>query len=279
MEDKKYSKKELKQFTIYDIQDACVVLGTLISGVMINLEKYKEYAAEAKILLKNIEAEYIPAKEYDDINDKLLYRKKEILKLSADHQKSSFSYIDFRKILEKKGYLKSPLLEDVKVILNDMLDIRNWTFHNPQSMLVAAKEAAEKNIPKEFRGMVKIQPQLNPVIITKVEKYELIKLASLVMYSEKSISDFEKVLESMKNDYQEMYDYISGKQLVMGPFGFTSNVQYCERFITSSISDYQSDVAQISMAIQKSKYDGSEENYKKWVVRLEDIDENTSDKE
>ena len=147
-----------------------------------------------------------------------------------------------------------------------MLDIRNWTFHNPQSMLVAAKEAAEKNIPKEFRGMVKIQPQLNPVIITKVEKYELIKLASLVMYSEKSISDFEKVLESMKNDYQEMYDSISGKQLVMGPFGFTSNVQYCERFITSSISDYQSDVAQISMAIQKSKYDGSEENYKKFKL-------------
>lgn len=31
--------------------------------------------------------------------------------------------------------------------------------------------------------------------------------------------------------------------------------------------DYHSDIAQISMAIQKSKYDGTEEKYREWVIR------------
>ena len=66
------------------------------------LEKYKEYASEAKTLLENANSEYILAKNYDDINDKLLFRQYEILKLFADHQSSSFSYIDLRKLLKKR---------------------------------------------------------------------------------------------------------------------------------------------------------------------------------
>lgn len=59
----------------------------------VNLEKYKEYASEAESLLESTQEEYVPAKEYDDVNDKLLYRQREILKFTADHQSSSFSYI------------------------------------------------------------------------------------------------------------------------------------------------------------------------------------------
>ena len=36
------SKQQFKQFTINSIQDACLALGMLISGVIVNLEKYKE---------------------------------------------------------------------------------------------------------------------------------------------------------------------------------------------------------------------------------------------
>lgn len=67
------SKKKLKQFTIDNIQDGCIALSMLITGVIVNLEKYKEYAEEAEQLLSNIDLECIPAKMYDDINDKLLY--------------------------------------------------------------------------------------------------------------------------------------------------------------------------------------------------------------
>ena len=91
------SKQQFKQFTINSIKDACLALGMLISGVVVNLEKYKEYATEAELLLEKTDGEYVPAKEYESVNDKLLFRQREILKLTADHQSSSFSYIDLRK--------------------------------------------------------------------------------------------------------------------------------------------------------------------------------------
>ena len=95
------TKQQFKQFSITCAEDACIALGTLISGVSVNLEKYKEYASEAEALSESINQEYVPAKEYDDVNDKLLYRQREMLKLTADYQSSSFSYIDLRKILRK----------------------------------------------------------------------------------------------------------------------------------------------------------------------------------
>ena len=46
------SKQQFKQFSINSTQDACLALGMLISGVVINLGKYKEYASEAEALLE-----------------------------------------------------------------------------------------------------------------------------------------------------------------------------------------------------------------------------------
>ena len=68
----KGTKQEYKRFNVDSIQNACLVMGMLISGVIVHLEKYKEYASEAKTLLENANSEYILAKNYDDINDKLL---------------------------------------------------------------------------------------------------------------------------------------------------------------------------------------------------------------
>lgn len=110
------TKQQFKQFSITCAEDACLVLGMLISGITVNLEKYKEYASEAESLLESTQEEYVPAKEYDDVNDKLLYRQREILKFTADHQSSSFSYIDLRKILEKHKYISSPLSEEMSAI-------------------------------------------------------------------------------------------------------------------------------------------------------------------
>lgn len=262
------SKKKLKQFTIDNIQDGCLALSMLITGVIVNLEKYKEYAEEAEQLLSNADSECIPAKAHDDINDKLLYRQREILKLCADHQNSSFAYIDLRKILEKQGYLTTSLSEEAAGILNELLDVRNWTFHNPQSLLVAAKEAAEKNIPDELKGIATIVPQLNPVLIRKIDAYDLLTLASLTIHTQRRISQFETILNCMKSDYQEMFNSIENKPLLLGVNGFTSDIQYIDRHVVAHLDDYNSDVAQISMAIQKSKYDGSDELFNKWVVRF-----------
>ena len=64
-------KKHYKRFSIESVHDACSVLGMLISNVTINLEKYEDYASEALDLLEKADAEYIDAKQYDAINDKL----------------------------------------------------------------------------------------------------------------------------------------------------------------------------------------------------------------
>ena len=263
------NKQQFKQFTINSIQDACLVLGMLISGVSLNLDKYKEYALEAESLLCRTESKLIPAKEYDDINDKLLFRQREMLKYTADHQSSSFSYIDLRKLLENRKYITAQLSQDTIDTLSELLDIRNWTFHNPQSMMVAAREAAEKNIPAELAGIAQVIPQLNPILIQKNTHYETLMLFSLVFHARQRITQFEMILESMKSDYQTMYDSIEGKQYLLTPQGFSSTVQYVEVTHTASLSDYSSDIAQISMAIQKSKYDGSAAKFKDWVVRFE----------
>ena len=44
-------------------------------------------------------------------------------------------------------------------------------------------------------------------------------------------------------------------------------VQYCRQKVILGIDDYGSDIAQISMAIQKSKYDGSDDKFNDWVIR------------
>ena len=162
----------------------------------------------------------------------------------------------------------TPLSDDMTRVLNELLEIRNWTFHNPQSRMVAAKEIAEKNVPDKLEESVKIVPQLNPVIIEKVGKYELIILASLIIHVEKRIEQFETIIKNMKSDYQEMHNCIEDKTLLMTPHGLSSKVQYIERTITRSLIGDQTDIAQISMAIQRSKYDGTEEAFKEWSVSL-----------
>lgn len=261
------TKQQFKQFNISCAEDACLAMGTLISGVSINLDKYKEYAIEAEALLEILDGEFVLAKDYDDVNDKLLYRQREILKFTADHQSSSFSYIDLRKLLEKNNYLTSQLSEEIAGILSELLDVRNWTFHNPQSLMVAAKEAATRDIPDELKGIAQITPQLNPVIVRKISKYELAYLASLILHTQKRIEQFEKVLVSMKNDYQQIYDSVENKPFLMTTEGFSDRVQYVELNGISRLSDYHSDIAQISMAIQKSKYDGTDKKFDEWVIR------------
>ena len=263
-----------KQFPINCKEDACFVLESLISSVIINIEKYKEYTEEAIALLDNTTTEYVPAKLYDDVNDKLLYRQREILRFTADYQSSSFSYLNLRKIIEKKRYITDSLSPEVNAILSEFLDLRNWSFHNPQSLMVANKEAAEKNNPNVLKWQIKITRMLNPVIVPITDKYEIIMLASLTDHSQIRIEQFETILSSMKKDYETMYDSLDNIPYNVTPTGLSKKVEYIKRFYTSSLTDISSDAAQISMAIQKSKYDGSDEAFNKWVIRPEIKDEN-----
>lgn len=67
--------------------------------------------------------------------------------------------------------MKRELLPESNKILNELLDVRNWSFHNVQSMLTADLELAKNSVPEELRESVEIRPMLNPVIIRKVKSY------------------------------------------------------------------------------------------------------------
>ena len=77
----------------------------------------------------------------------------------------------------------------------------------------------------------------------------------------------------MKSDYQEMFDSIEDKPYIMTAEGLSSEVQYVEVHTAAGLSDQASDTTQISMAIQKSKYDGSEEKFKEWIFRFGNVTE------
>ncbi len=50
MSKKKKSPKNYKQYPIYKLEEGMVVLGSLISGVAVNLKKYKTYGEEVSAL-------------------------------------------------------------------------------------------------------------------------------------------------------------------------------------------------------------------------------------
>jgi hypothetical protein len=288
----KKNKKDFKQFNIDALEDGIYVLGTLISRVIVHLEKYKEYCTEASELARCYCSQsgegttevLIPAKVYDDINDKLLYRQREILKYTADHQKSSFSYIDLRQLLEKRGFLTRTLDEETKEILAELLDIRNWTFHNPQSLLTANQEVAEKSIPSSLKGVVKIEYPLNPLRIERVTNYDLTTMHSLLRHNEVRAKQFETVLTNMKLDYSSMYANSSKCGVVVGYGGFsiserglwTPEIVYLDVPRVARLNDPGVDATLISMAIQKSKYDGTDAAFNSLASNTAQIDEESA---
>lgn len=276
------NKKTYKQFPVNTTEEGLQALASLISSVIFNLKKYKEYSLEVEELQKKysnlskvVNKEIlIPAKEYDDINDKLLYRQREILKYLTDCQSSSFSYINLRDFLVKRKLLVRTLDEKTKQLLNELLDVRNWSFHNPQSMLVAAKESAIKRVPKELVDIAKIEPQLNPIIVDCITNYDLLMLATLVLHSQKRIEQFELILDNMKNDYTEMYEKIPNRQFHFVKGQLSNQVFYQEIPRIHRLVSINSDMPQISMAIQKSKYDGTIESFEKSVIKKSNTTDN-----
>ncbi len=262
------SNKQYKQFTINTMEDGCVVLKSLIVPVMVDLEKLKRYAIEAEELLLKYRIDgVIPAEIYDSVHDKILYQQRELLRFIADHQSSSFSYIDVRELLVKKRYIKRELKEDNNRILNELHEIRNWSFHNPQSMLTAQLEFTKKSVPEEFFINPRIKALLNPVVVYKVKSYNLKMLEGFIIHNKKRINQFEQVLQEMKDDYQEIYESLSDKPYMMPSTEITRKVKYVEHEVTNlDPKKAGSSIASLSMGIQKGKYDGTDESFKIWTT-------------
>lgn len=268
----KGTKQQYKQFSINTLEDACLVLKSLIIPVITDLDKFIRYASEAESLLQACDAhDTVSADEYESIHDKVLYQQREILRFVADHQSSSFSYIDIRSILAKKGFIKRALEPKSEEILNELLNVRNWTFHNVQSLLVADLEIAKRSILPEFAEMAEIKPLLNPVIIRRIESYSRKTLEGFAQHNKIRQQQFEIILDEMKKDYQELYKSLPYDNVVLTGFGASSEVQYLEQVIrVQDTANSVSNIAALSMGIQKGKYDGTDTAYQK-IITNKDI--------
>ncbi len=268
------NNRQYRQFDINTIEDALVALNALISSAIPNIRKFDEYNDEVKDMVHKHENDsYISAKEYDDIHDRVLFRQRELIALMADDASNILSYKHLRKMFIDKGFITRDLDLSITQTINELHTIRNATFHNVQSRLVAEKEAMEKSIPPKLAGLVKVQPQLNPIIIPNYEKYSIYSLISFLKHNDLRSEQFHNVLNEMKKDYQDMYDKLSNAQQVIVPgsellVGDTKSKTPVRISVIKEAFDaagHPSDVANLSMAIQKGKYDGSKESYDKYT--------------
>ena len=149
-----------------------------------------------------------------------------MLKLTADHQSVSFSYIDLRPWLTKHKYISSNMPKEVGDLLSELLDVRNWSFHNVQSMLTADLELAKNSVPEELRERVEIRPMLNPVIIRKVKSYDWKMLEGFVNHNKIREAQFDVILTEMKADYQSLMDELPESSYIVTNKGLSREVQY-----------------------------------------------------
>lgn len=146
-----------------------------------------------------------------------------------------------------------------KLLYNELLNIRNWSFHNAQSMLVADLELAKRSIPPELQGIAEIKPMLSPVVVPKVKSYRREMLEGFVHHNMIRMKQFEAILLEMKEDYQELFASLPDKSFVTIGIGASPKVQYVEQEIVGQTAKAAgSNIASVSMGIQKGKYDGTD---------------------
>ena len=255
------NNKKYKRLTFEKKEDFIYALFRLIIQVSSSLQQYKTYALdlekEVEPFLRKEEGKtnsFISADLYNSIHRKLHDVSSELMKYIADLQDSSISYNMFRKIVDNnKAIVSLPSLsDDVQHEIKELLDVRNWSFHNPQSLYVADKEKFDKQIPKELKQFIDWNMTFNPIKIIVPTKYDACCLVSLYIHVSKRIEIFEQILKSMLNDYSALLGRSASIEIIHDPG------------ITPLFSDSDSQI-QLSMAIQKGKYSGSMEDFRRFT--------------
>lgn len=261
----------LKVFKLDNKENFTRCLNALIHDVYIELQKYEIYLQElSNIILQHIDFNEknevisyrdIDSNLYESINDKLHNISMNLVNKIGDCTNGSYSYFKYRQLIKKNklSLSYSQLSDEVEKYLREINELRNWMFHNPESMLNADLEMYKGNIPKELRKYVKIQLIANPIIVNSYNLYSLKWAISLEMHTEKRLDMFTEIFKSMKEDYE----LLIGEKLII-----QENTLYKREFL-----DYSSKVVQLSMAIQKKKYRGNEEQLNNVFKILSDEDD------
>lgn len=261
--------KNLKQFPLEEKEDFLFVLEDLYLGICSNLKRYKRYNNELlDVICENVETKdnkiiskkTVPIDTFNDLNDKIQNVSKNLICYTADDSSDSMSYRMFRRIFLKKNKFNIKLNNDPKLdeIFKELLNLRNWIFHNPQSLLVSKKEVFEKERDKQIEDYLKQFPESLRPHLTPIKDLSLISvcfdkdctvdfLFSLHLQTSKRIETFETVLKKMEKDYS----LILGKEVTV----IENNSNR-----TLDLQDSLLAVANLSMAIQNRKYKGDDDN-------------------
>jgi len=239
------NKRKYKQFQLVNKDDYIVYLRHLIYGVHGSLRLYKIYFNELEEIMSNLyseDIEKVPFKDYEDIRLKLNGLSHVMLMYLADEQKVSCSYKRYRRMLEKNNICSEiePLSDNIQGELQELLEVRNLSFHNPESMINASIEVLMKDIPKEERKNVQVDK--NPeLVIEYYEYYHIACLSSLVMAHDRRIQIYSMIFQQMKKDYSKLIGQsvrIITRQIL----------EPCPLFDQRTIAN------QLSMKMQKGKF-------------------------
>lgn len=258
-------------------EDYLFVLEDLYINIYCNLKKYRRYNDELlEICMSNVQLKddkivsenLIPIDIYEDINDRIGNISKKLILYTSDDSSDSMSYRMFRRIFNKTNNLDLKLEED-KILdgqLQELLNLRNWIFHNPQSRLVSMKEVYEnekeriekeylKNFPEAIRDFLKPHKDYGIINIPFPQYCKLEYLVSLYSETDRRIIMYEDILNKMKLDYSK----ILGKEVTV--------IESIDKN-PIKLKDSHLAITNLSMAIQKRKYKGdNKELYNKVTLK------------
>ena len=243
------NKKNYKNLNFNCKNDYLFALYSLIKLTVQDLNKYKRYNNDLFKYLSSLgeKVEDIPNEIFEEWEDKIQNRSRALLMDFVDETSTGFSYVMFRKIIKKTEHKLTDLGEKAEANLRELRDVRNWSFHLAQSNFVASKEIFMKSIAPEFQKYITYK--FNPIKIERNTSASVLLLWSLFFHTEKRIEIYDELLECMVSDMEMLL----GEKLK-----FVDVVNPKVEFSGNEVA-----LAQLSMAMQKKQYDGSNESYEK----------------
>lgn len=210
-----------------------------------NLEKYinkNEYDKKTEILIRP----EVYLENQDKINNTLTY----LLNLFADDTGIAMSYKKFRRYANKKKIKElqlglDELDDEMKDIIMQFNNLRNWSSHVPESLFTAQLEIVKKyNLENYFMN------DYSTIRILEFEYYEAAWIVDLLKENKNIYSGCSKIFQQMKRDYSKLT-------------GISMRIEK-KYYKVRPLKDM--DIPKISFEIQKNTYEGISDDI--WLPEL-----------
>ncbi|WP_342438202.1 hypothetical protein NSS79_02815 [Paenibacillus sp. FSL L8-0436] len=203
------TNNNFKVFKLEEKIDFIIYLRFLIISTHKQMKRYKSYLKNLEYLVKNLDLHNenvtsISGDIYDDFSDRLGKLHIDLLNTFADESNSAASYKKCRKLMErKKDQLGiDELSEEIKEILAQLNNNRNWSSHIPESLIHAQFEAADKYGFESGKEDIINKP--NPITIFMYSSYEKGWILSLIDEAFRLHKAYSKIFQQMKKDYSRL---------------------------------------------------------------------------